>query len=200
MAAHRAYFDALLARVLAEGGSSYSISTAHLKYGKMYDLLTHPRIVRCVRDMLGENVVGWGSHYFCKLPRDGKVVSWHQDAGYWPLTPSKAVTAWLAIDDADVENACMRFIPGSHHYGHLTYHLSEGDEANVLNQTVADVERLGEPVNIELKAGEISMHSDLLLHGSEANESSRRRSGLTLRYCPADVRGELGWNAKGVIV
>ncbi len=103
MAAHRAYFDALLARVLAEGGSSYSISTAHLKYGKVYDLLTHPRIVRCVRDLLGENVAGWGSHYFCKLPRDGKVVHWHQDASYWPLTPSKTVTVWLAIDDADVE-------------------------------------------------------------------------------------------------
>src|SRR5438034_9662347 len=77
MAEHRAYFDALLARVMAEGGSSYSISTAHLKYGPVYDLLTHPRIVRCVRDLLGENVAGWGSHYFCTLPRDGKVVHWH---------------------------------------------------------------------------------------------------------------------------
>ncbi len=49
-------------------------------------------------------------------------------------------------------------------------------------------------------AGEISLHSDLLLHGSEANRSNRRRCGLTLRYCPADVRAGLGWNAKGVIV
>ena len=40
----------------------------------------------------------------------------------------------------------------------------------------------------------------LVLHGSEANQSSRRRCGLTLRYCPADVRAGLGWNAKGVIV
>ena len=134
------------------------------------------------------------------MPGDGKRVSWHQDSSYWPLTPSKAVTAWLAIDDATVENACMRFIPGSHRFGHLTYTLSENDEANVLNQTVPDVERLGEPVNVELKAGEISIHSDLLLHGSEANQSNRRRCGLTLRYCPADVRAGLGWNAKGVIV
>src|SRR5262249_55271620 len=55
MAEHRAYFDELLARVLASGGSSYSISTAHLKYGRVYDLLTHPRIVRYVKDLLGEN-------------------------------------------------------------------------------------------------------------------------------------------------
>ena len=111
-----------------------------------------------------------------------------------------AVTAWLAIDDADVENACMRYIPGSQRLGHLTYTLSENDEDNVLNQTVAGAEDLGEPIDVELKAGEISIHSDLLLHGSEANQSTRRRCGLTLRYCPAIVRAELGWNAKGVIV
>jgi ectoine hydroxylase-related dioxygenase (phytanoyl-CoA dioxygenase family) len=196
----RAVFDELLARTLAAGGNSYSISTAHLRHGRVYDLLTHPRIVACIKDLLGEEVIGWGSHFFCKMPGDGKRVSWHQDASYWPLTPSKAVTAWLAIDDADAGNACMRFIPGSHVLGHLTYSLSEDDEANVLNQTVTGAETLGEPVLAELKAGEISIHSDLLLHGSEANQSARRRCGLTLRYCPADVRARLGWNAKGVVV
>ena len=200
MAAHRTYFDALLERVLASGGSSYSISTAHLTYPAVYDLLTQPRIVARVRDLLGEDVVAWGSHYFCKMPGDGKVVHWHQDASYWPLTPSKAVTVWLAIDDADRENACMRFIPGSQHYGHLTYQLTEDAPDAVLNQQVENAEHFGRPVYVELQAGEISMHTDLLLHGSEANSSHRRRCGLTLRYCAADVRAGLGWNAKGVIV
>ncbi|MFN3649351.1 MAG: phytanoyl-CoA dioxygenase family protein [Armatimonadota bacterium] len=200
IAEHRGYLDDLLARVLAAGGSSYSISTAHLKHGQVYDLLTHPRIVAYVRDLLGENVVGWGSHYFCKMPGDGKVVHWHQDASYWPLNPSRTVTVWLAIDDADVENACMRYIPGSHHHGHLTYRLTEETEDAVLNQEVENAERYGAPVDVELKAGEISMHSDLLLHGSRANESSRRRCGLTLRYCAAEVRAGLDWNLKGVVV
>jgi non-heme Fe2+,alpha-ketoglutarate-dependent halogenase len=195
----RSYFDELLARTLAAGGDSYSISTAHLRYGRVYDLLANPKIVAYVKDLLGESVIGWGSHFFCKMPGDGKRVSWHQDASYWPLTPSKAVTVWLAIDDATVENACMRFIPGSHWFGHLTYTLTENDDSNVLNQTVA-VEQLTAPVDNELKAGEMSIHSDLLVHGSEANGSNRRRCGLTLRYCPADVRAELGWNAKGLIV
>ena len=196
----RRYFDQLLARTLAAGGDSYSISTAHLRYARVYDLLTHPRIVSYVRDLLGDDLIGWGSHFFCKMPGDGKRVSWHQDASYWPLTPSKAITVWLAIDDADAGNACMRFIPGSHWFGHLTYTLTENDATNVLNQAVAGVELLGAPVDDELKAGAISIHSDLLVHGSEANASDRRRCGLTLRYCPADVRAELGWNAKGVIV
>jgi ectoine hydroxylase-related dioxygenase (phytanoyl-CoA dioxygenase family) len=196
----RGYFDDLLARVIAAGGDSYSISTAHLKYGRVYDILTEPRIVAVVKDVLGENVVAWGSHFFCKMPNDGKQVAWHQDASYWPLSPSKAVTVWLAIDDADVENACMRFVSGSHHYGHLTYRPSSPAEHNVLDQTIEDVEQYGTPVDDVLKAGEASLHSDLLLHGSEANNSDRRRCGLTLRYCAADVRAEMDWNQKGVIV
>jgi ectoine hydroxylase-related dioxygenase (phytanoyl-CoA dioxygenase family) len=198
--ANRAYFDDLLQRVLAAGGDSYSISTAHLKYGKVYDLLTHPRLVAVVKDLLGDNVIAWGSHFFCKMPRDGKAVAWHQDASYWPLSPSKAVTIWLAIDAADRANACMRFLAGSHHFGHLTYRPSDPNEHNVLNQTIDDVERFGTPVDVELQPGEISLHSDLLLHGSEANTSDRRRCGLTLRYCSAEVRAGLGWNGKGVIV
>ncbi len=67
----------------------------------MWDVLTNPRVVAIISDLIGPSVVGWGSHFFCKMPRDGKTVSWHQDASYWPLTPSKAVTMWLAIDDAD---------------------------------------------------------------------------------------------------
>jgi non-haem Fe2+, alpha-ketoglutarate-dependent halogenase len=198
--ANRRYFDALLAEVLATGGDSYSISTAHLKHGRVYDLLTDPRLVALVKDLLGDDVIAWGSHFFCKMPGDGKAVAWHQDASYWPLSPSKAVTVWLAIDDADCENACMRFLAGSHHEGHLTYRPSDPAEHNVLDQTVENVERFGAPVDVELKAGEISVHCDLLLHGSEANRSARRRCGLTLRYCAAEVRAEMGWNAKGVIV
>ena len=196
----REYFDVLLAKTIAAGGDSYSISTAHARYGRVYDLLTDRRIVAHVKDLLGENVVAWGSHFFCKMPHDGKAVAWHQDASYWPLTPSKAVTVWLAIDDADVENACMRFIAGSHHHGHMTYRPSDSSEHNVLNQTIENAEQYGTPVDDCLHAGEISIHSDLLLHGSEANESDRRRCGLTLRYCAAEVRAYMDWNKKGVIV
>lgn len=196
----RSYFDGLLAKYLAEGKDSYSISSAHLRHGRVWDVLTNPRVVAIVADLLGPSVVAWGSHFFCKMPNDGKAVSWHQDASYWPLTPSKAVTVWLAIDDADRENACMRYIPGTHVLGHLTYKLSETDESNVLNQTVPDVEKYGAPVDVTLKAGEAALHSDLLLHGSEANTSSRRRCGLTLRFTTGDVHAHMGWADKGVVV
>ncbi len=193
-------FDELLARTIAGGGDSYSISTAHLSHGKVYDILTHPPIVDIVRDLLGEDVIGWGSHFFCKMPGDGKAVAWHQDASYWPLTPSKSVTVWLAIDSADAVNGCMKFIGGSQHFGHLTYRKSTEDDHNVLNQTIDNPEQYGTEAVNELSAGEFSVHSDLLLHGSDANESNRRRCGLTLRYCTPDVRAGSDWHAKGVVV
>ena len=196
----RNYFDRLLEETIAAGGNSYSISTAHMKYGRVYDMLTNPKIVDCVADILGNDVVAWGSHFFCKIPGDGKAVAWHQDASYWPLSPSKAVTVWLAIDDADLENGCMKFIAGSQNFGHLTYRKSDPGDHSVLDQTVEDPEQYGAVVVDELKAGQISIHNDLLLHGSDANNSSRRRCGLTLRYAAAEVRAEMGWNAKGVIV
>jgi len=197
---NRRYFDALLAKAQAAGADSYSLSGAHLTYGRVYDLLTNPKLLALVRDLLGSDFVAWGSHYFCKMPHDGRPVSWHQDASYWALSPCKAVTIWLAIDDADRHNACMKFIAGSHHLGHLTYRYSDEGEKNVLNQAVDDAEQLGEVVWNELLAGEVSLHSDLLLHASDPNNSDRRRCGIALRYCAADVRANAGLNERRLVV
>ena len=63
----RAFFDGVLAAFIELGRSSYSISTAHLRFARIYQLVQHPRIVDAVADLLGENVVCWGSHFFCKM-------------------------------------------------------------------------------------------------------------------------------------
>ena len=106
----RQYCDEILAAEMARGGTSYSLASAHRKHGRVYDLQRHPAIVPIIRDLLGPDVIAWGAHFFCKLAGDGKTVSWHQDASYWPLTPAKTITVWLAVDDVDVENGCMQFI------------------------------------------------------------------------------------------
>jgi hypothetical protein len=196
----RTYFDELLASTLAAGGDSYSISSAHLKHARVWEMLNHPRIVAYVSDLLGEDVIGWGSHFFCKLPGDGKRVDWHQDCSYWPLTPTRALTVWLAIDDADQENGCMEIYAGSHVHGLIDFETSDEDSGNVLDQSVKHPEQYGRHQVTPLRAGQISIHSDLLVHGSAPNDSDRRRCGLTLRYCPADVLAYLGWNQKGVVV
>jgi len=197
----REFFNGVLTQTLADGGSSYSINGAHRRFPEVWDLMQNTAIVNAVADILGPNVVAWGAHFFCKLPHDGKIVDWHQDAVYWPMTPSKTVTVWLAIDDTDAGNACMRFIPQSHLHRTLMHTPSVAAEDNVLNLKVPDPLSFGSaPVDNCLLAGEFRLHSDLLLHGSKANPSDRRWCGITLRYCAADVRAYLGWHEKGMVV
>jgi ectoine hydroxylase-related dioxygenase (phytanoyl-CoA dioxygenase family) len=187
-------------REIASGSDPNFIRFVHLKYATGWDILTNPRIVAYVRDLLGEKVIGWGTAFFIKPPMNSSTVAFHQDASYWPLSPSKAVTVWLAIDDADVENAAMQFIAGSHHFGAATFRTSSPDEHNILDQTIDNPERYGTIVDNILKAGEASIHSDLLLHGSGPNTCERRRCGLTLRYAAAEVRASHDWAKRGVWV
>lgn len=171
-----------------------------MKHKNVYNLLLNDRIVKIVSDLLGENIIGWGSHFFCKLPGDRKKISWHQDASYWPFSKTNTVSCWLAIDDTKIENGCVEFIPGSHRFGLVNYEMSKKEENNILNQTVHEIEKYGDPIPIELNAGQISIHSDLLLHSSKPNTSKRRRCGLSLRYCTPDIKPYAGWDAKGVLI
>ena len=198
---HRAYFDRLMEKAAAMGHNSYSINGWQKYCGGIHDLVTEARILDYVEDLLGENLVCWGTHYFCKMAGDGKQVSWHQDASYWPLTPSRTVTVWLAIDAADEKNGAMQVVPRSHLHGQIPFEASAAEEDNVLSQTVRESAPYGDPpVAFEMDAGQISLHTDLLLHGSPPNRSRRRRCGLTMRFVPPEVRAYNGWNRKSSVI
>ena len=200
IAERRDYFERLMAAAETKGWNSYSINGWQARCPGIYDIAMEPRILDYVEDLLGENLICWATHYFAKMPGDGKRVSWHQDASYWPLTPSRTVTVWLAIDDADEDNGAMQFVPGSHRHGQIAFEWSRAEENNVLNQSVQDASKWGgEPVSVTMKAGQVSLHSDLLLHGSEPNLSPRRRCGLTLRFAPPEVRPLRSWGKQSIL-
>jgi ectoine hydroxylase-related dioxygenase (phytanoyl-CoA dioxygenase family) len=197
---NRAYFDYLLADLRAhnDGRDAYAINGFHTRCKGIYELATHPAILDLVEDIVGPDIIAWGTHFFCKLPGDPKHVHWHQDASYWPLSPARTVTVWLAIDDADVENACMHFLPGTHQHGHLEYKKPE--TPGVLNQEITNINKYGQPVPDILKAGQISLHADMLAHGSGPNQSNRRRCGLTIRYCPPAVEPvDRAWGGNAIL-
>lgn len=185
---NRAYLDYLLAEVKVhnDGRDSYAINCYQGRCEGIYDLARDPRILDVVEDILGPNIVCWASHYFVKMPYDKRKVAWHQDASYWSLTPTRTVTVWLAIDDSDRENSAMQVVPKTHNSGHLDWKTVASDAA-VLDQEIELQQTWEAPVSLELKAGQISLHADMIVHGSEANASPRRRAGLTLRYCPPEV-------------
>lgn len=207
-AASRAYFQHLLKLAELAGHDHNTIDGWHTVCSGIWNISTHPRILDLVEDLLDPNLVCSMTHYFAKLPGDRRV-SWHQDASYWPLTPSETVTVWLAIDDVGIDNAPMHFIPGSHLQGEIPWRPSSKRERNMLYRTVLGPRRWGwggPHVNVMLQAGQASLHTDMLLHSSDENLSKRRRCGLTLRYHSPDVRlvpseGRTAWprNGRGII-
>ncbi len=196
---NRAAFDTMLATFRAEGKDSYAINGYHGSCATIWDMATNPRILDLVQDLIGPDIIAWGTHFFCKMPGDGKAVAWHQDATYWPLSPTRTVTGWIAIDDADLGNGGMQVIPGSHVHGALPVRPSRPEDNNVLHEQADCRDRFGTAACLALKAGQCTLHSDLLLHGSEPNRSDRRRCGLTVRYAAAEVRSWDGWNNHAIL-
>ncbi len=171
----------------------------HFEIPFVLELAVNPVILDCVEALIGPDFLLMGSHFFCKYGPSEALVAWHQDVTYWGLEPPLAVSAWYAVDDSDADNGCMQVIPGTHRDGIRPHGKSAAAGANLLsiNQEVpvSDAEA-GRAVNIELKAGEISLHHGLTIHGSPPNRSTRRRCGLAMIYLPTYVK-QAGENSLG---
>ena len=78
--------------------------------------------------LLGGPVRFWHDQLFCKPPRHGGVVAWHQDYSYWTRTePMAHLTCWIGLDDATVDNGCLHYVPGSHRWSLLPITGLAGD-------------------------------------------------------------------------
>lgn len=180
----RAYVDRLMSD-MGEAGA-YGINCYQARLSGLWDIATDDRILDCVQDIIGPDILCWATAILSKKPHDPKQVPWHQDASFWSLSPARTVTVWLAIDDAAEANSAMRFLPGTHNRGKIEE--TEMDEGSVFHKGIVPTDDMGAPFTNELRAGQISLHADMLVHGSLANTSDRRRCALTLRYCPPEVR------------
>ena len=119
----------------------------------------HHDIVARVKSVIGDNIILWGGQFFCKPATDGMEVPWHQDGDYWPIRPLNTCTVWLAIDDADSGNGCMRYIPGSHQQQTIFPSFIDNRQDLVLNQVTSQ-----EAIDVsiarddQLQSGEFSLH------------------------------------------
>lgn len=189
--AFRAQFDDLEAR---EGKEKCQIGlqARHMDEQFIWELSTDDRVLDVMQAVMGDDVLLLSTHFFCKYPDpEGKAfVAWHQDITYWGLEPPEAHTAWIAIDDSDVENGCMRVIPGSHTEG-IAPHAKSAEAGNLLsiNQEIPD-EHVDDSkaIDLILDAGQMSVHDGQVFHASLPNRSNRRRCGLTVRFIPPHVR------------
>jgi ectoine hydroxylase-related dioxygenase (phytanoyl-CoA dioxygenase family) len=114
-----------------------------------------------------------------KPPRTGHDTPWHQDEAFWELDLGyHACAVWLALDDVDVDNGCMQFLPGSHRRGIVTHrHLYDDPMVSAL--VIDDVdERAAVPV--PLAAGGATFHTQTTMHHTGPNLTDRRRRAFAI--------------------
>ncbi len=144
-----------------------------------------PDILDMAEQLIGPDIILWGTTLFGKPPGTGKKTPWHQDANYWPMKPANTCTAWIAFDDATLENGCLQVIPGSHRGERFYKHNFNQDRALTLNQELDRAEYDESTAHpILLQAGQVSFHDSFLVHGSEPNRSAHRRAGYVVRLMP----------------
>jgi ectoine hydroxylase-related dioxygenase (phytanoyl-CoA dioxygenase family) len=156
-------------------------------------LIRHPRLIAAVSQLIGSDLLVWGSGLFIKDANSKSFVSWHQDLNYWGLDGANEVTAWVALTPATVENGCMRFLPGSHKHD-LVAHVDSFAQDNLLTrgQEIAVKVDEANAVDVVMRAGQASFHHGHMYHASGPNRTSARRVATAIRYVATSMKQKSG--------
>ena len=132
----------------------------------------------------------WHDQVQYKPPVIGGAGNWHQDHPAWPIIqPADLISAWVALDDATIENGCMWMVPGSHKWGDQQKYLSDTSDYkphHSRKELLPDGANT-EPVPFEIKKGQVGYHHCLTWHGSGPNRSDRKRRAIAVHYMPGHV-------------
>lgn len=135
----------------------------------------------------------WHDQVQYKPPEHGGPTGWHQDHPAWPtIQPPDLISAWVALDDATVENGCMWMVPGSHRWGNQQKWLRSGPDFQPEHRdvTLLPADASLKAVPLEVMKGECAFHHCLTWHGSPHNRSQRPRRAIAVHYMPGHIRHE----------
>ena len=181
-------------------GQPHSCSDTIRKY------ITHPRICRVLRVVVGSYVPFWDGAYKCmqtmfvsKKP-GGEGSPWHQDEHPIPTRDRSLTAVWIPLSDATLDNGCLWVIPDSHKPG-IIYERYEHNLPDVDGMPIARGFDDSGAIPLEMKAGSVLFFSGYMLHSSKENVSQTYRPALTMHYCSTNTwltwKGER--NYRGVI-
>ena len=188
-----------LRNLYATGPSLEEQKKSEQRHYQMFNIWQHDEWYRAllykedlldkITSVIGPNVQLLHDQVFYKPAGDGAPSNWHQDNSYFHLAPPRVASIWIALDDVDLENSCLHFLPGSH--GELLPHrifdkTYEGIELTELKIDESKVKPFPMPV------GHALMHHCMTVHGAYANRSNRDRRSLGLHYMATDVRNSEG--------
>lgn len=149
------------------------------KLSAVFERFLHqPSIVHALTQVIGPDVKAMQSMLFIKA--EGKPgQAWHQDEFYIPSRDRSITAAWIAVDDANVDNGCLWVIPGSHAPGVIYPDREHDDERFDCSVELYDFPYTdADAVPVEVPAGAALIFNGYLLHRSLPNNGVRgfRRS------------------------
>lgn len=149
---------------------------------KIRELMLNEAIGKMVAELAGcDGIRIWHDQALIKRPW-ANPTSWHLDTPFWSFSDRRALSIWVALDDATPENGCLYFIPGSYH--------KTGFENPGIGKNMDSVFQFypqfikAESVGVPMKAGSCSFHNGLTIHGAGANMTSGFRRAMTCAYMP----------------
>ena len=145
-----------------------------------------PPILDMMEQLLGPDIILWGTTLFHKPAGIQRKVPWHRDGRYWPIKPLRTTSVWIAVTDCTVKNGCLRIIPGSHTAQVTGKHFRDQSNNVTIPESLHEHEYDEHQArDIILQAGQMVIFDVYSAHSSNANNSEKDRTGYALRFMPA---------------
>ena len=165
----------------ALGGRVTRLDGPHLFFRWAWELSTHPRVLDCMEQLIGPNILLKSTRLFYKFGNSDSFVGWHQDGITEALKEAHVPAIWLGLTPATAENGCLRVVPRSHRLG-LIPHANRPNPDNLTTQGATAQIEIDAPQDVVMRAGEMSLHHPLTLHASNPNRSGESRIGFSATY------------------
>jgi ectoine hydroxylase-related dioxygenase (phytanoyl-CoA dioxygenase family) len=108
--------------------------------------------------------------------------AWHLDTPFWSFSDRNAISIWVALDNATLENGCLFFLPGSHKLTSFDK-ITIGRNMDGIFEVYPQLKNTA-PVAAPMMAGSCSFHNGLTIHGANANMTNGFRRAMTCAYMP----------------
>ncbi|HEX5151637.1 MAG TPA: phytanoyl-CoA dioxygenase family protein [Parafilimonas sp.] len=146
------------------------------------EMMTDHRIGKMAAQLSGADGIRiWHDQALIKRPW-ANPTAWHLDTPFWSFSDRRAISIWVALDDATLENGCLFFIPGSQTITSFDK-ITIGKNMDGVFDTYPQL-RNSKSVAATMKAGSCSFHNGLTVHGANANMTNGFRRAMTCAYMP----------------
>jgi len=175
-------------------------SKPHYLFTWVDAIMRNARVLDAVEDLIGPDILCWGTIFWIKEARSPSYVGWHQDLEYWGLDTDELVNVWVALSPASEASGCMSVLPGSHR--ERLEHIETYDADSMLTRGQELTIDVGTrtPAAMPLVPGQMSVHNGRLAHGSGPNTTDDRRVGLSMQYMPTRTKQTLvDWDTAALV-